>query len=200
MCSSDLAIFSTTKIQREGPEDLEERECLFHLQMWVKGSPLQFLVDSRSQKNLISVEVVKRLGLQTIAHPQPYTIGWLHPRIDLHVRQQCHLSYNIKPFTDEALCDIDPLDVADVLLGQPYLWRRHAVYDSRPCSVVITLGNKLYRIPEVVLPLAISLTIAKQRSNVVSQTRKFIFLTTHSRGKKKIVATDLKQGSPARLQ
>jgi hypothetical protein len=32
--------------------------------MWVKGTPLHFIVDSGSQKNLISVEVVKRLALQ----------------------------------------------------------------------------------------------------------------------------------------
>ena len=31
------AIFSTTKIQREDPEDPEEGEHLFHSQMWVKG-------------------------------------------------------------------------------------------------------------------------------------------------------------------
>jgi hypothetical protein len=48
---------STTKIQKEEPEDPEEAECLFHSKMWVKGSPLQFIVDSGSQKNLISVEV-----------------------------------------------------------------------------------------------------------------------------------------------
>ena len=77
------AIVSTTKIQKEGPEDPEEGECLFQSQMWVKGSPLQFLVDNGSQKNLISAEVVKRLGLPTIAHPQPYTIGWLHPGRDI---------------------------------------------------------------------------------------------------------------------
>ena len=63
------AIVSTTKIQREGPDDPEEGERLFHSKMWVKGYPLQFLVDNRSQKNLISAEVVKRLSLQTIAHP-----------------------------------------------------------------------------------------------------------------------------------
>ena len=49
------AIVSTTKIQREDPEDLEEGKRLFHSQMWVKGSPLQFLVDNESQKNLILV-------------------------------------------------------------------------------------------------------------------------------------------------
>ena len=60
------AIVATTKLQREDLEDPKEGECLFHSQKWVKGSPLQFLVDNESQKNLISVEVVKWLGLPTI--------------------------------------------------------------------------------------------------------------------------------------
>jgi hypothetical protein len=117
------ATVSTMKIQKEEPKDLDEVECLFHSKMWVKGSPLQFIIDSGSQKNLISVEVMKWLSLPTIAHPQPYTIGWLHQGWDLCVSQQCHLPYNIKPFTDEVLSDIAPLDVSDVLLGQPYLWK-----------------------------------------------------------------------------
>eukprot|EP00253_Pinus_taeda_P034095 PITA_34095 len=89
--------------------------------MWVKGSLLQFIVDSGSQKNLILVEVMKRLGLPTRAHPQSYTIGCLHQGWDLRVSQQCRLPYNIKPFTDDILCDVDPLDDCYVLLGQPYL-------------------------------------------------------------------------------
>jgi hypothetical protein len=72
------AIVATATIQPEEPIDPEEGECLFHSQMWVKGTPLHFIVDSRSQKNLISVEVVKQLGLSTTPHLQPYNIGWLH--------------------------------------------------------------------------------------------------------------------------
>ena len=34
------ATVATTKIQKNEPEDPEEEECLFHSQMWVKGSPL----------------------------------------------------------------------------------------------------------------------------------------------------------------
>jgi hypothetical protein len=71
------AIVATATIQPEEPTDPEEGECLFHSQMWVKGTPLHFIVDSGSQKNLISVEVVKQLGLSTTPHPQPYNIGWL---------------------------------------------------------------------------------------------------------------------------
>jgi hypothetical protein len=71
------AIVMTTTIQPEEPTDPEEGEHLFHSQMWVKGTPLHFIVDSGSQKNLISAEVIKQLGLSTTPHPQPYNIGWL---------------------------------------------------------------------------------------------------------------------------
>jgi hypothetical protein len=71
------ATITTTKIQPDESEELEEGEHLFHSQMWVKGTPLHFIVDSGSQKNLISAKVIKRLKLSTMPHPQPYTIGWL---------------------------------------------------------------------------------------------------------------------------
>jgi hypothetical protein len=49
----------TATIQPKEPIDCEEGECLFHSQMWVKGTSLQLIVDSGSQKNIISFEVVK---------------------------------------------------------------------------------------------------------------------------------------------
>jgi hypothetical protein len=49
----------------------------------------------------------------------------------------------------EILFDISPLEVCDVILGQPYFWKRHVVYESIPHSVIITLGIQLYMIPEV---------------------------------------------------
>jgi hypothetical protein len=53
------ASFSTTTIQLEEPVDPKEGECLFHSHMWVKGTPLHFIVDKDSQKNVISVKVLK---------------------------------------------------------------------------------------------------------------------------------------------
>ena len=188
------ATVATAKIQKNELEDPEEEERLFHSQMWVKGSPIQFIVDSGSQKNLISAEVVKRLGLPTTSHPQPYTIGWLHQGRDLRVSQQCRLPYNIKPFTDEVLCDIAPLEVCDVLLGQPYLWKRHAVYESRPRVVIITLGNKLYRIPEVAPPIVISLVTAKQCNKLISKSRRFCFLDDTPSRKEEDCGHDLQTG------
>jgi hypothetical protein len=151
--------------------------------MWEKGNPLHFIVDSGRQKNMISVEVVKRLDLSITPHLHPYTIGWLRQGRDIHVIQQWCIPYNINPFKYTVLCDISPLEVCDVLLGQPYLWKRDVVYESRPCSVIITLGKQLYRIPEVVSPTSIYLIYAKKCSKVISHTRNFIFfvICAHSK-------------------
>ena len=99
---------------------------------------------------------------------------------------------------DEVLCEVTPLEVCDVLLGKPYLWKLHVVYQSRPRVVVITFGNKLYKIPEVPPLPTISLVTAKQCSKLISQTRKIIFIKIHTLGKKNIVATTSKPGSFAR--
>ena len=75
----------------------------------------------------------------------------------------------MKPFIDEILCDVSPLEVYDVLLGKPYFWKWHVVYESKTCYVIITLVNKLYKIPKVAPPTAISLITAKQCSKIISQ-------------------------------
>jgi hypothetical protein len=97
--------------------------------------------------------------------------------------------YGIKPFKDEILCDVAPLEVCDVILGQLYLWKCHVVYESRPRSVIITLNRKFYRIPEVVPPSAISLISAKKCRKVISQMGKFVFFVIFSQNKRKITTT-----------
>jgi hypothetical protein len=55
--------------------------------MWVNGTPLHFIVDSGSQKKIITTEVFKQLDFPTTPHPQPYNIGWLRQGQYLHVSQ-----------------------------------------------------------------------------------------------------------------
>ena len=47
------ATVATTKLDLGELDEPEEGEHLFHSQMWVKGTPLHFIVDSSSQKNII---------------------------------------------------------------------------------------------------------------------------------------------------
>jgi hypothetical protein len=85
------------------------------------------------------------------------------------------------------VCDTAPLDICDVVLGQPYMWRRHFVYESRPHSVIITLGGHLYRIPEVVPTIA----PPKQHRKVISHTTKFILFTICSKDVQKTTTTTI---------
>jgi hypothetical protein len=71
------ATIVTKTIQPEETEEPEEGEHLFHSHMWVRGTPLHFIVDIRSQNNLISTEVIKKLDLPTKPHSRQYNIGWL---------------------------------------------------------------------------------------------------------------------------
>jgi hypothetical protein len=122
-------------------------------------------------------------------HPQPYTIAWLCQVSDICIIQQCHLSYGIKSFKDKVLCDVFPLEVCNSLLGQPYLWKHHVVYDSRPCSAIITLNKNLYRIPEAIPPSVISLISAKKCRKVIFHMGKFFFFLILSQNEKNIAAT-----------
>jgi hypothetical protein len=69
------ATVATTKVHSSELEEPEEGELFFHSQMWVKGAPLNFIVDSGSQKNPILAEFIKQLDPSMRPHPQPYTIG-----------------------------------------------------------------------------------------------------------------------------
>ena len=66
--------------------------------------------------------------------------------------------------------------------------------------MIITLANKLYRIPKVASPTTISLITAKQCTKIISQTKNFAFLIIRSQGKKKVVTTDSRQGSSTQQQ
>ena len=74
----------------------------------------------------------------------------------------CHLPCTIKPFKHEVLWDISQLEVSDVLLGQPYMWKHHVVNESWPRSDITTLQKWLYRIPKVAPKASISLISTKQ--------------------------------------
>ena len=138
---------------------------------------MHFIVDNGIQKNLISTEFIKRLELPTTPHSQPYNIGWLSQGQGICITQQCVLPYGIKPFKDEVLCDVDAFEVCDVMLGQPYMWMCHVVYESRPCSLIVTLGGQLYRIPKTV-----SLATVSQGRKISSHTNKLCIFTISSEG------------------
>ena len=55
--------------------DETQRHKLFHTRYIVQGSLCDLIIDSGSQENIMSKDVVERLQLETETHPSPYPIG-----------------------------------------------------------------------------------------------------------------------------
>ena len=82
-------------------------------------------------------------------------------------------------------CVIWPhLKLVMFFLGQPYIGKRHAVYESQPRSVIVTLGGKLYRIPKTIAPKKFL-----QGRKISSHIRKLFLFTIVSEEEHKITET-----------
>ncbi|GKE76838.1 hypothetical protein Tco_1542958, partial [Tanacetum coccineum] len=69
-------------------EQPDKKEELFTLHIQVKQELIKAVVDTSSQKNMISTGLVQRLGLTTTPHPHPYSLGWIQKDMDTHVNKQ----------------------------------------------------------------------------------------------------------------
>ena len=64
-------------------------------------------------------------------HPNPYHVSWVKDEHTILVSEQCIVKLKISPFNDEVICDSMPMDCSHILLGRPWKFDRHAVYDWR---------------------------------------------------------------------
>jgi predicted aspartyl protease len=60
---------------------------LFVLKIQVKQEVISAIVDTGSQKNLISEQLVQKLGLVTTPHPKSYPLVWIHKENELQIRR-----------------------------------------------------------------------------------------------------------------
>ncbi|PKI35517.1 hypothetical protein CRG98_044092 [Punica granatum] len=56
------------------------RHNIFQSTCTVLGKVCRFVIDAGSCENIVSAEVVKKLGLKTEKHPKPYKLAWLKKR------------------------------------------------------------------------------------------------------------------------
>jgi hypothetical protein len=110
----------------------EETDCrnkLFHIRVIMRHTKIDTLIDSGSQSNLISEELVKKLGLITQTHHKPYTLQWMSNRHQMHITKQCTVKFAISDkYVDEVTCDVVSLKECGIVLGSPYLYDRKAIF------------------------------------------------------------------------
>jgi hypothetical protein len=92
-------------------KDSVQRTRLFKTTCKTKDKVCKMIIESGSTDNLVSTEMVKKLELETTAHPSLYKVSWLQKGHQVMVIQQCKVEFKIGGYKDEILCDVIPMDV-----------------------------------------------------------------------------------------
>jgi hypothetical protein len=82
-------------------ENPSQRNSLFWTTCKTKDRVCKVIVDSGSTGNLISIEMVGKLELETIVHPSPYRVSWLQKGHQVNVTKQCLVEFKIGGYKDE---------------------------------------------------------------------------------------------------
>jgi hypothetical protein len=126
-------------------EGFDCRSNLFHIRVIMRHTKVDTLIDSGSQSNLISEELVKQLGLKTQMHHKPYTLKWISNNHQMHITKQCTLKFAISSkFVDEVTCDVVPLSECGMVLGSPYLYDRKAIFYREKNQYHLTKAGQEY--------------------------------------------------------
>jgi len=107
-----------------------QRKALFRTVCKSQGKCCKMIIDSGSTDNLVSVEMVEKLGLKHLKHPSPYRVSWLQKGHQLLVDEQSEVEFQIGRYKDKIICDIMPMDVCHILLGRPWQYDRKVTHDG----------------------------------------------------------------------
>jgi hypothetical protein len=118
---------------------------LFTHNCQIKNALDLLIMDNGSQKNLVSQALFNHLNLVTTPHPQPYQLEWVQKDVPrLLVSKRCLVTFAIGQFKYTVLCDVSPLDCADLLLSIPYQTQINAIYLAKSHQYKITKEGHTY--------------------------------------------------------
>jgi len=108
-----------------------QRHNLFQTFFVIKNCRARVTIDGGSCNNLVSSDLVKKLGLTTRPHLHPYHIQWLNDSGKAKVTQTCRVSFSFCAYADFIDCDVVPMQTCSLLLGRPWEYDNDATHHGR---------------------------------------------------------------------
>ena len=92
------------------------------------GKIYKMIIDSGSFDNLVSYEMVNKLGLKKFPIDKPYKASWVSDTQNIVVREQAIVDLSIGEYKDQVLCDVIPMTCYHVILGRPCQASRNTIH------------------------------------------------------------------------
>ena len=120
---------------------------LFHTRVVVKERSCAMTIDHMNVVNAASIEMVEKLNLPMVPHPQPYLFRWGHE--ELTVTHQTKVPFLLGNYFCEVLCDVIPAPMISchLLLGEPWYKEHDVVYDRKTHRYIVKRGKKCSLVP-----------------------------------------------------
>ena len=83
----------STRVGHEEEEMKIQRHNLFHMYLIVQGCRVLTIIDSGSCNNLVSSDLVEKLGLTTRQHSYPYKLQWFNNNGMTKVTKSARISF-----------------------------------------------------------------------------------------------------------
>lgn len=112
-------VVNTKVLSVKQREDNDQRCTLFQTKAKVGNHVCKMIIDGGSCHNLASKELCDKLGLTCQQHPHPYHVQWLSDCGEVNVQSLVKVPFQIGKYIDTIECDVVPMMVCHLLLGQP---------------------------------------------------------------------------------
>jgi hypothetical protein len=141
-----LAVDKVLLTPEKEVEDTAQRTIIFITTCNTKEKKCKVIMDSGSTDNLVSIEMVEKLEMETTDHPSPYKVSWLQKGHQVSVTKQCLVEFKMGEYKDKVLCDVIPMDVCHSLLGRPWQYGRNVVHDGRMNTYTLEKDGRTHRL------------------------------------------------------
>jgi hypothetical protein len=102
------------------------------------------IIDSGSTYNLVSMEKVEKMELETVAHLGPHKVLWLQKGHQVTITKQCLVEFKIGGYRDEVLCDVIPMDAYHIVLVRTWQYDINVIHDRRKNTYTLEKNGRTH--------------------------------------------------------
>jgi hypothetical protein len=151
--SEDMAAFRSIIVHRVLSMQLQQPEKIQHHNLFqtffiINNRRARVIIDGGSCNNLVSSDLVKKLGLTTRPHPHRYHLMWFNDAGKAKVIHTCRVSFSIGSYDSSVDCDVVPMEACSILLGCPWEFDNDATHHGQSNTYTFMhKGKKITLLP-----------------------------------------------------